>query len=92
MATVDPSSPSYAKTEQGMKMVFRTYKLKFALEDFKILSVKGNTAQIQATTLTKKVSGPAFRNNRVKMTTILVKKAGKWLMSGSKVDKIDYLN
>ena len=92
MATVDPKSPGYGQTKSAMEAVFHTYKLKFKSESIKILSIKGTTAQVQMVTLTTRISGPKFRDNRVKMTANLIKRSGKWLMSTAKVDKFDYLN
>jgi len=92
MASVDPSSSGYQKTKEAMTQVFTTYKLKFTAESFKVVFVKGNTAQIKTTMVTKKISGPEFRDNRLKMTTNLIKKGGKWLMSSSKIGSVEYLD
>lgn len=92
MATVDPASGGYQKTKEAMTQVFSTYKLKFTSENFKVVYVKGNTAQIKTTMVTKKISGPGFRDNRLKMTTNLIKKGGKWLMSSSKIGSVEYLD
>ena len=75
-----------------MKQIFTTYKLNFKLESLKILSLTASTAKIQIVTLTTKVSGPAFKNNRVKLTTDLIKRGGKWLMRNSKVNNIEYVD
>ena len=92
MATIDPQSAGYLKTKDAMTKVFAAYKLKFTAESFKVLSVKGATAQVQTTMVTKKISGPAFKNNRLKMTINLIKRSGKWLMTSSKIGAIEYLN
>jgi len=92
MATVDPASASYKQTKDAMTQIFKTYKLKFTAENFSIVSVKGTTAQIKTTMVTTKISGPEFRNNRLKMTTTLIKKGGKWLMTASKISGVEYLD
>jgi len=92
MATVDPQSSEYAAAEQMMKSLFKRYKLKVKLDSFKLVSVKGSTAQVRVVISTYKVSGPAFRNNRITQLGSLVKRKGRWFITASKIDKIDYLD
>ena len=91
MATIDPATPSYAPTEKAMGTIFQSYKLKFSLESFKVTSIQAKSATVATIMVTKKISGPKFKDNRIKMTMTAVKKGGKWLLSGTKLEKIDYL-
>jgi hypothetical protein len=92
MSTVDPKSPGYEQTKKGMATIFRSYKLNYKVESFKVISITGASALIKVVIKTTKISGPAFRNNRVRMTEKLVKKNGKWLTNDSKMDGVDYLD
>jgi len=91
MSTIDPSVPAYSQTETMMTRLFSVYKLKATIERLKIGSVKGNTAQVEMVLLTKKLSGPAFKNNRTTITSTVNKRNGKWVTSNSTMDKIEYL-
>jgi hypothetical protein len=49
-------------------------------------------AAVHFVQITRKVSGPAFRDNRVEGEHLLHKKDGKWLVYDTRADKIDYLD
>jgi hypothetical protein len=92
MATVDPSVPQYEQTKQTMTMLFSKYKLKATVESVKVAMVSSDTAKVTMTVVTSKISGPAFRNNRMVSINTVVKRNGKWLTSATKVSKLDYLD
>ncbi len=91
MSTIDTTIPAYSQTETMMRKLFSVYKLKATIERLKVGPIKGTTAQVEMVLLTKKVSGPAFKNNRTTITSLVNKRSGKWVTSDSKIDKIEYL-
>lgn len=92
MSTVDPSIPQYNQTRKSMELVLSRYKLRAKLESIKVLSISGTTAKVSMVVLTTKVSGPAFRNNRVASVNTVLKKKGTWLTNSTKVTKFEYLD
>jgi hypothetical protein len=66
--------------------------LSYRLDSYDVLSLDDTHARVRVTQTTTKVSGPAFKNNRVTMTDDLVKQDGKWLISTSTPEKVDYLD
>ena len=79
-----------------MEPFFKNYDVSFKLTDFKVISwadssKEGRSAVIEVTTETKRISGPAFRDNRTTVRHQMKKIDGKWKFSQSKVMKTEYL-
>jgi hypothetical protein len=92
MATISPTSPIRAMTEKMLAQVFRVYDLKYDIESIELLSNDGRTATVRVVQTTRKVSGPVFRDNRLRVTNELRKVDGKWTIYNSKMEKMEYLN
>lgn len=92
MATIAPDSPIRGVTEKMLVQVFEMYDLRYDIESIEVLSNDGSKAAVRVVQTTRKLSGPAFRDNRVRMTSELHKIDGDWRLYNSKVEKIDYLN
>lgn len=90
LATIDPQRAT-ARTQTGsiLKQIFKIYKLRCQLDSFKIVSLKGNSAQAYTVISTFKVSGPKFQNNRVTATNVMIKRNGKWYLADSGQPKIE---
>ncbi|WP_409303413.1 hypothetical protein [Peribacillus sp. SCS-155] len=72
--------------------LFRQYDLTYKITKFKIISTTKTTAKVSVTQITKKVKGPAFRNNQVVATHYLKLVKGKWKFTKSEIQSIKYLN
>ncbi len=92
MATIDEESESYEATKQLAQRLFDTYDLHCELDSVRVIELTDEEAKVECVQLTKKVRGPAFRDNRIDFVHLLRKSDGKWKIYASKAKKIDYLN
>jgi hypothetical protein len=92
MATIDPSSPGFQSTQELIKLIFEQYDLKYELSDLKVTEKKGNEAQVSFSQVTRKVSGPDFRDNKITGVHTLRFTGGKWKIYNSTVSTTDYLD
>ncbi len=92
MSTLSPQSPIRLPTETMLTQVFSLFDLSYEMEDLEVTANDGETAVVRVTQLTRKVKGPSFRDNRVRMTNELRKVDGRWTIYNSSVDKIEYLD
>jgi hypothetical protein len=92
MATIHEQSPIYAQTEQALPIYFNTFDLKCELKDVKVIEKSDQEAKVKFVQITKKVSGPAFRNNKLTGIHILKKSEGKWKIYNTETKNIEYLD
>ena len=92
MNALDPASPGYAQVKDMTAKIFQTYDLRYTLSDLRVESVNNDEAHVHFVQLTEKVSGPAFRNNRVEGTHTLLKRNGVWRIANTQAAKVDYLD
>jgi hypothetical protein len=92
MDGIHPSSPMFQSTKEFAEVIFKNYKLRFTLQKIALESMTADTAKVRFTQITKKISGPEFRNNRVIGVHTLKKYQGKWKIYDSKTIKIEYLD
>jgi hypothetical protein len=92
MATIDEESESYAQTKTLALRLFDMYDLKYELDSVKVLGQTDSEAKLECIQTTRKVAGPAFRDNRIIIEHRLRVAEGKWRIYASTVKKIDYLN
>jgi serine protease Do len=92
MATIDEQSASYEQTEQIAKRLFEIYELQYELDSVRVISKTDDEARVECVQTTKKVRGPAFRDNKIDFVHTLRKVDGNWKIYNSYVKKIDYLN
>jgi hypothetical protein len=92
MATIDESSPGYQTTKDLIKIIFEQYDLKYELSDLKVIERKDNEAKVGFTQVTRKVSGPEFRDNKITGVHTLRLSKGKWKIYNSVVSTTDYLD
>jgi hypothetical protein len=90
MATIHPNSPSYRQTESALRDMFSQYDLEFYFYDLQLTSLKSNEARIHFSLSTRKIRGPAFRNNVVVGTMILKPDNGTWKIYDQVVDDVQY--
>jgi hypothetical protein len=92
MDGIHPSSPMFQSTKEFGEVIFKNYKLRFTLQNLALESITADTAKVRFTQITKKISGPEFRNNRLTGIHTLKKHQGKWKIYDSKTIKIEYLD
>jgi ketosteroid isomerase-like protein len=92
MATIHEQSVIYAPTKQAVQQVFDTYDLKCELKDVKVIEKSDQEAKVKFVQITKKINGPAFRNNKLTGIHILKKSDGKWKIYNSETKNIEHLD
>ncbi len=92
MATVHPDSPMREQTETMLAQVFAAYDLSYTLDSMEILSNDGDVARVRVKQTTRKVDGPAFRDNRIQIVNELRKSGDDWKLYDSSIENISYLD
>ena len=92
MATVHSRFPGRAEMRETLEQMYATYDLKATVEGVKVIELSKNEAEVSFVLITKKVRGPAFRDNRIKGTFILRKEGDGWVLVNQEIDTIEYLN
>jgi len=92
MATIDEQSESYDKTKDLARRLFAAYDLRYELDSANVIERTDDQAKVECVQTTRKVSGPAFRDNRIRIVHLLRNVDGEWKIYGSQMKKIDYLD
>jgi hypothetical protein len=92
MAEIHPDSPGYNQTKEIAKKLAQAYNLRATLQDVSVVSITPDEARVHFIQTSKKVSGPAYRNNRIEGIHTLKKYQGKWKMYGTETIKLEYLD
>jgi hypothetical protein len=91
MATIDPASTGYAMTREMIIVIFEQYDLAYELSDLKVIKRTAKEAEVSFTQVTRKVTGPDFRNNKIIGVHTLKKTDGAWKIFSSRVKETVYL-
>ena len=92
MATIDPSSSGYEMTKEMINVIFEQYDLKYELSDLKVIKRTDKEAEVGFTQITRKVTGPEFRNNKITGVHVLRKSDGAWKIFSSQIKTTEYLD
>lgn len=92
MATVHSRFPGRAEMRDTLEQMYATYDLKATVKGVEVTELSKNEAKVSFVLITKKVRGPAFRDNRIKGTFILRKEEDGWVLVNQEIDTIEYLN
>jgi hypothetical protein len=92
MATIDEQSEAYDKTKDLARRLFAAYDLRYELDSATVIEKTDENAKVECVQTTRKVSGPAFRDNRIRIVHLLRNVDGEWKIYGSQMQKIDYLD
>jgi len=92
MATIDEESGSFEQTKKLAEQLFAAYDLKYELDSVRVTGQTDTEAKVECIQTTRKVSGPAFRDNRIVAMHRLRNSDGYWKIYSTQVNKIDYLN
>ena len=91
MACIDPSSPLYSSTRTQMMTTFEQYDFHVEVTDIEVLDVSAAVAHVQAVLTTTKISGPAYKDNRLTVVFELHEVSGAWKIYGENVTNTEYL-
>ncbi|MEB8431829.1 hypothetical protein OO007_06285 [Cocleimonas sp. KMM 6892] len=78
MATIHTKSNLYASSKSLISRLFDIYELDYEIIDIKFIAHQDELAYVRVKQLTKKVTGPAFKNNELDMVQIFKQEDGKW--------------
>jgi hypothetical protein len=92
MATIHPRAGGRSLTRNAMQELFVKYDLHYKVEALEVMEVDGKEARVAFALTTRKVNGPAFRDNFIKGVMILHLDDGSWKIYGQEVDEITYLD
>ncbi len=92
MATMHPHSPVYASTETTMRQLIAVYYLSIQMESATVVESSADETSVSVVLVTRLVSGPTFRDNRVTATMILRRYDGEWRLYDQVINDIKYLN
>lgn len=92
METIHPDSPAFVNTRQILVSVNDQYDLHYELIDAEVTDISGSKAEVTFTLETTKISGPDFKDNRIKGVMFLRKDGDKWKIFNQVVDDIEYLS
>ncbi|MBP0012483.1 MAG: hypothetical protein J7540_14120 [Roseofilum sp. SID2] len=93
MNTMHPDSPQWEITRQTVLSSIDLVDLRYEFNDWEIVELTGDKAQIMATQTTTKIGGDAqFRDNRLIILHTLKKYKGEWKFWTSEIQSIEFLN
>ena len=92
MSTIHTRSLSYAVTKSSIEEIFRDYDLSYHVSNLRVIEQDGNKATIYFVLTTKRINGPAFRDNRVTGEMTLRKQDGRWKIYNQEINDVDYLD
>ena len=92
MATIHPDSPAYATTAEMLGQIFENFDLSYKVSGVKVVEENSREVQLSFVLVTRKINGPAFRDNQVSGVMILRKDGDVWKIYDQKVDSIQYLD
>jgi len=78
MATIHSQSTLYASSKNFIARLFDIYELDYEIKSIKFIAHDEELAYVRVKQITKKVSGPAFKNNELDMLQIFKQENGEW--------------
>ncbi len=92
MRTIHPSSPGYSQTESALNEMVDLFDLTASWDRAQIQEINSREALVSFVLTTRKISGPAFRDNTIEGVMTLRPDSGQWKIYNQRVDDIQYLN
>lgn len=92
LQTIHTQSPGYLATKQQLVPLFDNYDLKYEILSFKYIGRDNEYAVARVKQSTKKLSGPAFRNNVVDMIEVFRQEKGQWKFWNQVILGVRYTN
>jgi hypothetical protein len=91
IATMHSRSPGYRSLEETLSEMYSTFDLNTTITNVAVLKSSSTRAEVSFVLTTRKVRGPAFRDNRITGVFILRQEDGKWRLYDQEIDDIEYL-
>ncbi|MCK5598668.1 hypothetical protein KAI78_03505 [bacterium] len=91
MATIHSSAAGLDKVKTMLDKMFEEYDFKYDINEKTFIGIEGDEAKVRLDVTTTKVSGPAFKTNRMVSTVILKKDDGVWKISSSTIEDSKFL-
>ena len=91
METVHEDSAAYENTRKVCEYLFKIYDVKYEIQELKVVKETADTIDISFIQITRKVSGPDFRDNKIKGIHTLKKSGNVWKIFSTKMIKREYL-
>jgi ketosteroid isomerase-like protein len=91
MKTIHSQSPVYQSTKERTPAIFKAYNLDYRLLSYKYIGRDGDYAFARTRLRTRKISGPALRDNVVDTIQIFRKEKGEWKLWNQAILEIHYL-
>ncbi|MHB9288735.1 twin-arginine translocation signal domain-containing protein [Halobacteriales archaeon Cl-PHB] len=88
--TTHPESPAYDSTIEQARRMFEEYELRYDLTIHSV-SIDGDRASAEVTQTTRKVSGPEFRDNRLRAVHRLRPYQSDWRVYSSQARDVEYI-
>lgn len=92
MATIHDLSPSYIPVRKTMPRVFHKNDLEYEIIKYSLLGVDADYAYMRLVHKIKKIDNSAFRNHKIDAVHIFKEKDGKWLIWGTNILTIEYID
>ncbi|MFQ3676358.1 MAG: hypothetical protein SNJ74_00225, partial [Fimbriimonadaceae bacterium] len=92
MAGFDPESPDRDLTRGLAESLFRTYRFQVSIDRAEVEKIEGDLATVRAVQTTRRVAGPAFRDNTIEAVHTFRRHEGRWLLRSTEVEKTTYLD
>jgi len=93
MDTMHPDSPQFEITEETVIYSSDFFDLRYEINDWEIIELTEDKAQIRASQTTTKVAGEApFRDNYIVVIHTLKKYKGEWKFWTSEIQSVEFLN
>lgn len=89
LATLDESN--HEITRNMMTEIFARYDLDYRLTDFRVLSVSGDTAEVEITQETRKLKGRQFTDNRVVAIHTMRRRPDGWKILATELVRFEKL-
>ena len=91
MSTIHSKSRGYATNKKQTENLFQRYDLSYKIDKTAFVAKDKDYAYVRVIQTTKKLKGPAFRDNKIEILHILKMEGDQWKIWTSAILKIEYL-
>jgi len=92
MDTIHSNSPLYDQTENALRMAISTYDLSYSTSNLSVEELSRKEARVHFFLTTRKISGPAFRDNTIEGVFVLRPEDGVWKIYQQETLEVTFLN
>ena len=92
MDTIHSGSPHYDQTENDLRLATSMYDLSYSTSNLSVDEISRNEAKVHFFLTTRKINGPAFRDNIIEGVFILRPDNGEWKIYKQETLEVTFLN